>query len=341
MFEEFGLPAASFLGSIVSMRVPPRDCPRALRSYPGTGENLTPLKAKIRFTSCSVSNMCALLNCLRLLTRGKCAPRAGAIVFTLVWLTAVAPILSAGLSFEGVPLTPGATVRANVPLRDLEKSYLMEGGNAVPSHTVATLAVPRRFDPKKTWPLLIVFSSSENQHPSWYDMTVIYRTTALAEGWVLLTGDGPEPAPRMDSSGWRAGHTLAALDALHRSFPDSTKWPIVCAGQSGGAKRASYLAPLLAVAGYRIAGIFLEGMNEERITDGYRRFKPGSNFLRTPIFLSSGQLDPIATPQQQTAVENKMRRTGFDNIRHETFLGGHVVLRSQLQEALRWFRKGS
>ena len=255
-------------------------------------------------------------------------------------LFALAPFgLSADLSFAGVPLIPGATVRVSVPLSALEKSYVAEGGNAVPPYTVATLAVPRGFDPKRTWPVLVVYSSSDHQYPSWYDLMVIYRATALAEGWVLLAGDGPTPPPRLDSSGWRAGHTLAALDALSRSFPNSNKWPIVCAGQSGGAKRATYLAPLLAAAGHRVAGIFLEGINEERLTDGYLHFKPGSNFLRTPIFLSSGRSDPIATLQQQTDVEHAIRKTGFDHIRHETFPGGHVVLRSQLQEALRWFQK--
>jgi hypothetical protein len=245
----------------------------------------------------------------------------------------------AGLSFAGAPLVPGATVRVSVPLSELEKTYLTEGGNAVPPYTLATLAVPSAFDPKKTWPVLVVFSSSQNQLPSWYDLIQWYRKVALAEGWVLLAGDGPKTAPRLDSSGWRAGHTLAALDALSRSFPGAEKWPIVCAGQSGGAKRASYLAPLFAKGGYRVAGIFLEGMNEERITDGYQRFQPGRQFLRTPIFLSSGVSDPIATIDQQNAVEKSMRRTGFENIRHTNFPGGHQVLPAQLHEALRWFRK--
>jgi S-formylglutathione hydrolase FrmB len=231
-------------------------------------------------------------------------------------------------------------VRVSVPLSELEKSYLTEGGNAVPPYTIATLTVPRGFDPKKNWPVLIVFSSSTHQYPSWRDLMGLYRVPALAEGWVLLAGDGPQAAPRLDSSGWRAGHILAALDALHRSFPGSQKWFFVCAGQSGGAKRASYLAPLLAARGYRIAGIFLEGMNEERITESYRRFLPGRDFLRTPIFLSSGRNDIIATIDQQNAVENSMRRTGFQNIRHTTFPGGHEVRPTQLQEALRWFRKG-
>lgn len=262
------------------------------------------------------------------------------ILGALAWLAFSASAFPAGLSFAGLPLTPGATVRVSVPLSELEKSYVAEGGNAVPSYTVATLAVPRGFDPKKTWPVLIVFSSSDNQYPSARDLMVFYRVPALAAGWVLLAGDGPTPAPRLDSSGWRAGHTLAALDALHRSFPGSTKWPIACAGQSGGSKRASYLAPLLAAGGYRVVGIFLAGMNEERMTQAYRGFKPGPDFLRTPIFLSSGVHDMIATLEQQNAVENSMRRTGFANIRHTTHPGGHEVRPAQVQEALRWFRKG-
>ena len=266
--------------------------------------------------------------------------RVAKIFCVLPWLAFSSSAFPAGLSFAGAPLTPGATVRVSVPLSEFEKSYLREGGNAVPPYTLATLAVPRGFDPNKKWPVLIVFSSSDHQFPNWFDMMGWYRATALAEGWVLLTGDGPKPAPSVDSSGWRAGHTLAALDALHWSFPGSQKWPVVCAGQSGGAKRATYLAPLFAARGYRVAGIFLEVINEERITQSYQRFQPGRDFLRTPIFLSSGLRDIIATPEQQNAVEDSMRRTGFKNIRHTTFPGGHQVLPAQFQEALRWFRKG-
>jgi len=266
----------------------------------------------------------------------------GSVLFLiLVWLGFAGNAFSAGLNFAGVPLSPGATVTANVPLSDVEKSYVAEGGNAVPPYTVAMLAVPPGFDPKKTWPVLVAFSSSDHEHQNRDDLRAHYRRIALAEGWVVLAGDGLAPAPRLDSSGWRAGHTLAALDALNRSFPGSTKWPVACAGQSGGAKRASYLAPLLALRGYRMAGIFLTGINQERITDGYHRFNPGSSFLRTPIFLSSGVNDLVATIEQQVAVKDSMQRTGFTNIRHETHLYGHSMSRTHVQEALRWFRRGS
>jgi hypothetical protein len=263
------------------------------------------------------------------------------LVSLVAWIGLAARATPAGLNFAGMAVTPGGTVQANVPLSELGKSYVREGGNVVPPYTVATIAVPPGFDPKKVWPVLIVFSSSDHQYPNWFDLKNWYRATALAEGWVLLAGDGPKQAPRLDSSGWRAGHVLAALDALNRSFPGSAKWPLACAGQSGGAKRASYLAPMFAVAGYRVEGIFLEGINEDRITLGYQHFQPGKSFLRTPIFLSSGRRDLIATVDQQTAVKDSMQRTGFTNIRHVTFSGGHEVLPAHVAQALRWFRKGS
>jgi hypothetical protein len=268
--------------------------------------------------------------------------RLGAAMIGYVVASLVLGVSSAsgGLTFAGVPLTPGATVEANVPLSDAEKSYVSEGGNAVPSHAVAVLAVPPGFDPKKTWPVMVAFASSEHGHQNAFDLRMIWRHFAFSEGWIALAGDGPTPAPNIDSSGWRAGHTLAALDALNRSFPGSRQWPIVLVGQSGGAKRASYLAPLFAVAGYRMAGIFLTGINEDRITQGCRQFKPPRDFFNIPIFLSIGDRDRIATPDQQLAVENSMSRTGFTNIRHKTFPGGHEGSQADVLEALRWFRSG-
>lgn len=86
------------------------------------------------------------------------------------------------------------------------------------------------------------------------------------------------------------------------------------------------LAPLLAVGGYHVAGLFLTGINEDTITEGYRKFKPGIGYLWTPIFLSTGAQDKIATPAQQNAVKLSMQRTGFSRrLRHETFPYRHVV----------------
>jgi hypothetical protein len=266
----------------------------------------------------------------------KHLPSFGTLV-TALGLAGVVPAISMGATFSGVPIAPGGTVRANVPLSNLEKSYVSEGGNRPPPYAVAVLAVPPAFDPKKSWPVLVVFSSSDNRHQN-RDALYQYREPAFAQGWVVIAGDGPEPA-KQDGTGWRAGMTLAALDALHRSFLGSNKWPVACAGTSGGAKRAGLLAPLLWLAGNRIIGIYLSGINEDRLTKGYRDYKPGVGFLRTPIFLSTGASDTIATPTQQIGVKYSMRRTGFSRIRQEIFPYGHIILGTQVEEALRWFRQ--
>jgi hypothetical protein len=235
-------------------------------------------------------------------------------------------------------VTPGSVVRANVALSAQEKSYVSEGGNPTPTHAVAVLAVPAGFDPSKSWPVLLPLATSDFQRMNRDDLRDFYRQSAIAEGWVVLAGDGENPPPH-DSAGWRAGMTLAALDALHSSFPGSKNWPIAVAGFSGGAKRAGNLAPLFAVAGNRVIGIFLTGINEDRLTEGYRTFKPGGAFLRTPIFISSGQQDNVARIGDQQNVKRQIEQAGFTRVRQDIRPHGHAVSRSAVREALRWFRE--
>jgi hypothetical protein len=55
---------------------------------------------------------------------------------------------------------PGKTISATVPLSAEAKTYASIGGNRIPTSTVATLAGRPGFDPRKSWPVLIVFSTS-------------------------------------------------------------------------------------------------------------------------------------------------------------------------------------
>ena len=261
--------------------------------------------------------------------------RGAVVTIALLVIATDAPAQSS-VVFAGVPVKPGDVLRAEVPLSAQEQSYVSEGGNAVPPHAVAVLAVPPGFTPQKSWPVLIPLATSDFKRQNSDDLRDFYRDSAVAEGWIVLAGDGPTPAPH-DSAGWRAGTTLAALDALHRSFPGSTKWPVAVAGFSGGAKRAGTIAPLLSLAGCRLVGIFLTGINEDRLSEGYRTLKPGSAFLQTPVFLSSGQEDQVARLAQQQGVKQSLERTGFTRVRQDVFPHGHAVSRSQLRLALRWF----
>jgi hypothetical protein len=250
----------------------------------------------------------------------------------------IARAAQGALTFEGVPVQTGKATTALVPLSAEEKTYAAIGGNRVPEKAVAVLTVPGNFDPQKTWPVLVVFSTSDFHWDNRHDIP-FYSTEALSENWLILTGDGPE-RPRDDSTGWRSAMTLAALDALHRSFPGSNRWPIACAGISGGAKRACLIAPLLALKGNRVAGLYLAGVNEDLLGEGYRKIHPGADFLGTKIFITSGQSDRIATPAQTERVMTSMRKNGYRQVRLKTFPEGHRVKRPLTLAALRWFNSG-
>lgn len=264
------------------------------------------------------------------------------LVTQLIVIFAAGPVLGAeaaqpSFNFGGVAFSPGSTVQANVPLSPQEKSMAAQGGNPVPPSALAVLATPVNFDPKKIWPVLIPCSTSDFRRQNRNDLADFYRRVGLADGWVLLAGDGPQHAGN-DTAAWRSAMTLAAIDALHRSFPGSEKWPMACAGFSGGGKGVGYVAPFLARNGCHIIGIYITGANEDHLSDGYARSQPGADFLNTPIYVSAGHEDRIARLEQQYDVVGSIKRTGFSRIRIGIFRGGHEVKDAQTSIALRWFR---
>ena len=90
----------------------------------------------------------------------------GQLVFTLnVVSTLTAQAAEASFKFAGVLFAPGSTVRANVPLSAQEKLYAGQGGNPVPPSAVAMLATPANFDPRKSWPVLIIWNGAERGRP--------------------------------------------------------------------------------------------------------------------------------------------------------------------------------
>ena len=272
---------------------------------------------------------CATLN--RLLLIGQ------VVVALNVCSTLAAKAAEPSLKFGGVPFSPGSTVRADVPLSAQEKSYAGQGGNPVPQSAVAVLATPANFDPRKSWPVLVPCSTSDFKRQNRDDLVQFYQRVGLAEGWVLLAGDGPQHA-RNDTAAWRLAMTLAAIDALHHSFAGSEKWPTACAGFSGGAKGAGSIAPVLARNACRITGLYLTGVNQDYLSPGYARAQPSADFLSTPIYVSIGHDDRIATLEQQYNVVGSIKRTGFNRVRIGTFRGGHEVNDAQTSIALKWFR---
>jgi hypothetical protein len=267
----------------------------------------------------------------------RCGTRARLMsLLGVILLIHSAPVaaIAGSSTFGGVAFSAGSIVKANVPL----SAQASQGGNAVPPNAVAVLATPSNFDPQKTWPVLVVCSTSDSKRQNRDDLVDFYGRIGRAEGWLVLAGDGPQ-RPRSDTAAWRGAMTLAAIDALHRSFPGSNKWPVACAGFSGGGKGVGVVAPLLAKHGCRVVGIYITGANEDRLSEGYARVAPGKEFLLTPVYISAGRDDRIATLEQQYNVAGSIKRTGFQRIKIATFRGGHEANNAQTSIALRWFRE--
>lgn len=249
----------------------------------------------------------------------------------------LAPVGLHAATIAGQTIRPGERINIEFPLAREIQEIAARGGNQRATTGRATLVFPPGFDPAKPWPMLIVTSTSDFDRTSPMDIG-FYRAAAAAEGWMVLASDGPVRI-KPDSAEWRLAMLLGALDALHREWPQSAKWPVAMAGYSGGSKRTGDIAPYLVKAGLvRLLGLFLTGINVDRLSESYRKYQPGPAFLDTKIYLSSGALDKIATPADHSQVLDSLRRTGFRQVRLEPFPGGHEVKSAAVAEALRWFR---
>lgn len=255
----------------------------------------------------------------------------------LVIALSLVPVGLRAATIAGQTIRPGERINIEFPLvRELQE-IATRGGNPRVATGRATLVFPPGFDPAKTWPMLIVTSTSDFDRTSPMDIG-FYRAAASAEGWIVLASDGPVRI-KPDSAEWRLAMLLGALDALHREWPQSAKWPVAMAGFSGGSKRTGDIAPYLVKASLiKLCGLFLTGINVDRLSESYRKYQPGPAFLDTRIYLSGGVLDKIATPADHAQVLDSLRRSGFRSVRLESFPGEHEVNAAAVRDALRWIR---
>jgi predicted esterase len=197
------------------------------------------------------------------------------------------------------------------------------------------VALPQGFDPKKTWPTLVVTTSSGGSAvQAWRSFTNV----ALGEGWIVTAVDGPKVPVESDGYTFSRAMISALFEHLRRMWPQSKQWPLACAGFSGGGKRAAMTAADLMHNGDRVIGVFMGGSNNDRASDGFFVSRPGEAFLDVPIFLSNGRNDPIAGPGPASLVRQSMEQTGFRKVRLELYAGGHQLDSAQLRAALQWFR---
>ncbi len=255
--------------------------------------------------------------------------------FFLALLTA--PV-SEAVTLAGQNVQGGGKIEIRFPVSKYFQDLAAQAGNPRVETGHAVLTFPPGFDPGRSWPILIVTSTSDFNRTSAMDADW-YRAPATAEGWIVLGSDATI-TPRIDSTQWRLGLLGAALETIRKEWPQSSKWPVAFAGFSGGSKRSGVLGAMLAKTGsVRVCGFFLSGINEDRLGESYKTYQPGAGFLEVPVWLSSGDRDPIATPQAHGAVKVSLERTGFKRVRLEQFAGGHQLKMTEVRRALQWFRQ--
>lgn len=223
------------------------------------------------------------------------------------------------------------------PVPQYYQDYAAREGNPRPTTGRLLLLLPPNFDSRKVWPLLIVTATTDHGHTSPTDAPY-YGAAAAAEGWVVLATDATI-RPRQDSVAWRLALLIAGLQLVHRDWPQSAKWPVVLGGFSGGAKCTEWLGAIMAQThSANIRGLFLGGINDDRMPAALQSNPAPPEFRAVPIWISSGIDDRIAPPPLEEEVAASLRRGGFSKVHLSRFRGGHELNRADLQSALKWFR---
>lgn len=260
------------------------------------------------------------------------------MLFASVLVCSLSAVTCKSATLAGQPVPPGQTLDIRFPIDKYFQDYAASGGNPRPATGRALISFPKGFDPARTWPILIVISTSDYHRTNAMDAP-FYQEAGIAEGWIVLAADATI-GPREDSEAWRVALLGAALQMIHKDWPQSARWPVAFAGLSGGAKRSGFLAAMLSSTNpVKISGFFLAGINDDRISVAYKTYQPPPGFLNIPIWLSSGTGDSIAPPFKSEHVRASLVNTGFKHVRVESFAGGHEVDPAQVRLALRWFRQ--
>jgi hypothetical protein len=208
--------------------------------------------------------------------------------------------------------------------------------NQVVDFAKVAVAVPSNFNPEAPNPILLVSGSSDGDGSSirWLPS---YTNMALRSGWVVVAADGPYGKPVLDNPAWRWAMVSSLLDHIHKTWPRSRRWPIATAGVSGGGKWSGVIGAILANKNYNLIGVFMGAVNQDLASESAKLYEPATRYKNTPIYLSSGTDDKVATPQHHSEVKESLLHNGFTTVRLETFKGGHALSETELRKALNWF----
>ncbi|MSU63915.1 MAG: hypothetical protein EXS31_16235 [Pedosphaera sp.] len=257
---------------------------------------------------------------------------------TLCLLAATTASAATVIPFAKTNITAGSLFRFNAPLSAHSKMVVTRGGNQAVDEAIGAIVLPPGFNPTNQYPVLIVSTTSDGDASSIGAMKR-YTNMAAKVGWVVFAADGPSGKPPRDDLTWRWSMLATTLARIHEEWPASRKWPVACAGFSGGAKWSAYIGSSAMRQGYSLIGVFMGGCNEDAASIAFSYYRPGDRFKQVRFFLSSGTGDTMATPWHHVGVRRSMEKYGFKAVRLETYVGGHQLNEPHLERALQWFNE--
>ena len=107
-----------------------------------------------------------------------CAIAGALLAINQLFLAGALAATLAGHQVQG-----GATLDLQFPINKFFQDYAAQGGNPRPTTGRALLMFPKGFDPARSWPILIVTSTTDLGRTSPMDAPW-YRDAAMAEGWL-------------------------------------------------------------------------------------------------------------------------------------------------------------
>ena len=247
-----------------------------------------------------------------------------------LWLALLMPVLALAAPAPTNLPTPQKIIQLSVPVNGRAAVEASRAGSPGVATLKAVVALPQDFDPRRTWPVLLVTAPSGS---SAVQSLSAYTNVALSQGWVVVAVDGPKVSVDKDNNVFAWAMISSLLDQLRASWPQSKQWPFACAGFSGGAKRAAMTAAEMMRQRDVVIGVFMGGCNEDRASLGYEISRPGQGFLSVPMFLSNGTRDSIAGPLYGARVNNRWSKPAsrrFASKRMTTSTGSALITSASL-----------
>ena len=244
------------------------------------------------------------------------------------------------LETEEKPQSIGAVVKAfTVPLerKEIRAAGVTFAGES-PSEAIASVILPKSFDPKKPHRILAVFPDFFTKSKP-EKLLEPYLSVVSRDGWIVLTARGEVLENDLPPQ-WHAVMLQATIRHLSSDYPGMAEWPIYLAGNADGATRATISTGALLEEDYDVKGTFLSSLRREDFTESIEKFNPlKMTMKKLKVFVSYGSQDKLVSKKDNLAETEAIREAGLKILRREVHAGRSGIDAKSLAAALDWFEE--